>query len=112
MTRLSLIVGGSLFCAAVAFATTSRAGPVSDSDLRGKKICWNNGAFTAFGKDGSFDSNRTGHGTWTLTGDLLNIMASNGNSSLLLAGTTTIEKDNQTFRISRNRGELWGNYCN
>jgi hypothetical protein len=88
------------------------AAPVTDADLRGKKICWNNGVIGTFGKDGSLDSNRAGHGTWSLSGEQLTLIGNNGSS------VDTITKEGGTFHRTRrasNSGkdiELWGKYCN
>jgi hypothetical protein len=45
------------------------AGQVTNSDLAGKKICWNNGAIATYGKDGSLSCSKCGHGTgaWMAT---------------------------------------------
>ena len=54
------------------------ARPVTSADLYNKKICWNNGFISTYNKDGSFDGNRSGHGTWNLNGDLLTVNADHG----------------------------------
>jgi hypothetical protein len=44
---------------AVAFGpTTALAGQITNADLEGKRICWNNGAIATYGKGGSFDCNK------------------------------------------------------
>ena len=102
-------VGGA---AVVIHSAGALAGAVSDADLRGKKICWNTGITSSYNKDGSFDSNRSGHGTWRLAGDQVVVSASNG------AGASTITKDGNTFHITRRASksgkdiEAWGSYCN
>jgi hypothetical protein len=101
---LAALVCGQSVCASAA--------PVTDADLRGKKICWNNGAAGSYNKDGSYDSNRIGHGTWRLAGAQLTVIGSNGSVS------NTITKDGSKFhevaRGSRSGKdiELWGDYCN
>jgi hypothetical protein len=87
------------------------AEPVTDADLRGKKICWNNGGTSFYGKDGSFEGARFGHGTWSLVGDRLTVNAEHG------SGASSITKDNATFHtVSSGRHgksfEAWGKYCN
>jgi hypothetical protein len=112
MSRNSLVVSALVCGAALAQSLPALAGPVTDADLRGKKICWSTGIISTFGKDGSIDSNRSGHGTWSLSGDQLTLIMANGNS------VDTITKDGGTFHRTR-RGsksgqnvESWGSYCN
>jgi hypothetical protein len=47
------------------------ASSVTNADIARKTICWSNGAISAFHKDGTYDCNRCGHGTWRLEGDTL-----------------------------------------
>jgi hypothetical protein len=70
----------SMMLAAVVLgqSVSAFAAPVTDADLRGKKICWNTGFTSSYNKDGSFDGNRSGHGTWRLNGDLLTVSAEHG----------------------------------
>lgn len=112
MSRISLILSALVCSAALAQSLPAVADPVTDADLRGKKICWNNGGTSSYNKDGSFDGNRSGHGTWRLNGDVLTVNADHG------SGANNINKDGSTFHITR-RGsksgkdlEAWGNYCN
>jgi len=83
------------------------ASPVTDADLRGKKICWySKGVDNTYGKDGSLDSSLLGHGTWRLVGDKLT-------ESGLHVYTFTITKEGGTFHMINNEvGEVWGRYCN
>jgi hypothetical protein len=112
MSRMSLLVSGIVCVAALAQSLPAFAGAVTDADLRGKKICWNTGSTSAYNKDGSFDSNRSGHGTWSLNGDVITVIAQNG------AGAANISKDGDTFhwvqRASRSGKDIeaWGKYCN
>jgi hypothetical protein len=96
-----------LSVAAFAFSTTARAGPVTKADFAGKKTCWSNGAVATYGKDGSFDCNRCGHGTWRLVGDTL---TENSPSGAYVWKTT---KDGGTIHMSLQSGnyELQGSYC-
>jgi hypothetical protein len=111
MLRTSFIIGAVMGVVALTCAEAALADPVTDADLRGKKICWNTGFTSSYGKDGSFDGNRVGHGTWSLAGDQITIIASSG------GGANTITKDNGTFHVfhKNRRGdsiESWGKYCN
>jgi hypothetical protein len=112
MSRKSFIVAVVVCGAALAQSLPALAGPVTDADFRGKKICWNNGAAGSYNKDGSYDSNRIGHGTWRLAGAQLTVIGSNGSVS------NTITKDGSKFhevaRGSRSGKEIevWGDYCN
>jgi hypothetical protein len=85
-------MGAVLLGAVVAYPPASFAEPVTKADLAGKKICWNDG-ITTFGKDGSFDSSRYAHGTWSLTGDRLVVRGTEGGF------TATIIKQNGTFHV-------------
>jgi hypothetical protein len=101
---LAAVVSGHSVCAL--------AGAVTDADLRGKKICWNTGFTSSYNKDGSFDGNRIGHGTWRLNGDLLTVNAEHG------SGANNISKEGNTFHLTRRAStsgkdiESWGSYCN
>jgi hypothetical protein len=112
MSRKSFIVAVVVCGAALAQSIPAVAGGVTDADLRGKKICWNNGNTSTYNKDGSFDSNRVGHGTWRLNGDVVTISAEQW------SGANTISKDGNGFHSVRRASksgadiEAWGNYCN
>jgi len=112
MSRKSFIVAVAVCGAALAQSFSAVAGAVTDADLRGKKICWNNGATSSYSKDGSFDGTFAGHGTWTLVGDQLEVHGDHG------TGANTITKDGDTFHIVRRASrsgkdiEGWGKYCN
>jgi hypothetical protein len=86
-------------------------GLVTDADLRGKTICWSyGGTRNTYGKDGSFDSNLIGHGTWTLVADRLTEHGETGVYSF------TIDKqEGKLHMYGRTPGggsvEVWGNYC-
>ena len=112
MSRTSLIVNVVVCGVALAQSLPALAGPVTDADLRGKKICWNTGYTSSYNKDGSFDGNMSGHGTWSLNGDVLTVNANHG------SGASSISKDGSTFHLTR-RGsksgkdiKSWGSYCN
>ena len=87
------------------------ARPVTDSDLRGKTVCWSyGGTRNTYGKDGSFDSNLAGHGTWSLVGDRLTEHGDHGVYSF------TIDKQGGKLHMyGRTPGggsvEVWGSYC-
>jgi hypothetical protein len=111
MHKTSFIIRAVVWGAALSGSIAAMADPVSDADLRGKKICWNTGGTSAYNKDGSFDGTRSGHGTWSLTGDLLSVNAEHG------TGAGTITKDSGTFHLAwtarHGKGqEIWGKYCN
>jgi hypothetical protein len=112
MSRTSLILNVLVYGMALAQSLPAIAGGVSDADLRGKKICWNNGASSSYSKDGSFDGTFAGHGTWSLVGDQIEV---NGDHA---SGVNTITKDGDTFHVVRRASrsgkdiEAWGKYCN
>jgi hypothetical protein len=96
MLKTSFVVATVAICGSVLMGSVAAiAATVTDADLRGKKICWNTGFTSSYNKDGSFDSNRIGHGTWRLAGDQLVVSASNG------AGSNTITKDRNIFHSTR-----------
>jgi hypothetical protein len=106
-----LRVGAVLSAAVLVYSAAAFAKPVTKADLVSKKICWNDG-ITTFGSDGSFDSTRFAHGTWSLAGDRLVVRGTDGGF------TATITKRNGTFRVvgyvAGNPAELygtWGKYC-
>ena len=90
----ALKMGAILPCAMVAYAVAALAGSVTKADLTGKKICWSDGGSPTYGKNGAYDENILGHGTWRLAGDRLTVVASHGQY------TGTITKENETFHIS------------
>jgi hypothetical protein len=99
---------GALLFAPIAVS----AAPVTDADLRGKRICWDDGSTTDFGKDGSWDNSRLGHGAWSLTGGSLMVTLSNGNARL----PATINKEDGGIHLLRraahgNIVERRGKYC-
>jgi Na+-transporting NADH:ubiquinone oxidoreductase subunit NqrC len=112
MLKTSFIIAAAMCGSVLVGSIVAIANPVTDADLRGKKICWNNGAAGSYNKDGSYDSNRIGHGTWRLAGAQLTVIGSNGSVS------NTITKDGSKFhevaRGSRSGKdiEVWGDYCN
>ena len=91
MSKKSFVVAVVMGGAALAQSVPAVAGAVTDADLRGKKICWNTGFISTYNKDGSFDGNRAGHGTWSLNGDLVTVNAEHG------SGASNISKDGDTF---------------
>ena len=99
VVALSAVVFGSY--------TAALAGQVTNSDLAGKKICWNNGAIATYGKDGSFSCSKCGHGTWRLDGDTLTENSGNG------VFVWKITKNGGTLHESSQNGplELQGTYC-
>ena len=54
MLKTSIVIGAIMCGVALASSIVALADPVTDADLRGKKICWNNGGTSSFGKDGTF----------------------------------------------------------
>ena len=112
MAKSTSIAGAAVLGAVFTVSTAALANPVTDADLRGKKICWTTGIVSTYNKDGSYDSNRVGHGNWRLVGDQIMISAEHG------AGSNTITKDGDTFHTTRRASksgqdvEGWGKYCN
>ena len=105
----TLTMGAVLLSAVLAYSAAALAGSVTNADLAGKKICWSDGSAT-YGKDGSFDSNGCGHGTWRLVGDRVEIRSST------CAFDFTISKDNGAFHGVGYGGaggnyDAWGKYC-
>jgi hypothetical protein len=43
------------------------ASPVTAKDLSGRKICWDYGNVSAFGRGGKYSSSLVGDGTWSVT---------------------------------------------
>jgi hypothetical protein len=88
---------------------TALATPVTAADLQGKKICWSDGGTPTYGENGAYDERGFGHGTWSLAGGRLTVVATYGEY------TGEITKDNGNFHISgRINGhdlDVWGKYC-
>src|SRR5271170_1809364 len=109
MTEEGIVGGASkvilMAAAALLFArpVVTLAAPVTDADLRGKTVCWSyGGTRNTYGKDGSFDSNLVGHGTWSLVGDRITEHGDHGVFSF------TIEKQAGTLHMyGRSPGGGW-----
>ena len=72
MARMSSIFSAAIILGAMtSVSNAAGAGPVTNADLAGKKICWSRGANITYGKDGFFYSDKIGNGTWRLEGDRL-----------------------------------------
>ncbi len=56
-----------------AFVSAAQAGPVTSADLAGKKICWDNGSASTYGRGGKYSNNMTGEGTWSVTAKGLHV---------------------------------------
>jgi hypothetical protein len=59
---------GVAFVLSVALYSAALAAPVTSADLSGKKICWNNGSVSSYGRGGKYSNNMTGDGTWSMAG--------------------------------------------
>jgi hypothetical protein len=51
----------------LAFLSSAWATPVTSADLSGKKICWDNGSASSYGRGGKYSNNLSGEGTWAVT---------------------------------------------
>ena len=63
---LSLSVAAAVL--SLASLSIANAAPVTSADLSGKKICWNNGSVSSYGRGGKYSNNMTGDGTWSMAG--------------------------------------------
>ena len=52
----------------LATLSIANAAPVTFAGLSGKKICWNNGSVSSYGRGGKYSNNMTGDGTWSMAG--------------------------------------------
>jgi hypothetical protein len=94
MSKASLAPTAVSLAAVLIMSPSALAAPVTDADLRGKTICWSNGGTrSTYGKDGSFESNLIGRGTWSLVGDRL---TENGDHGVF---SFTITKEGETFHM-------------
>ena len=62
MLKTSFIIAAAMCGCVLIGSVAAIAAPVTDADLRGKKICWNTGFTSSYNKDGSFDGNRSATG--------------------------------------------------
>ena len=99
-----------LFAIAFGPSTAALAAPVTDSDLRGRTICWNSGVKVTYGKDGFFYSDQVGSGTWRVVGDKVVTVGVRGD----YAWTITKERGALHNRWTDGGAakEAWGKYCN
>src|SRR6185437_8195501 len=66
---IALAFACELFCAAGAraqFLLPPEGRPLMAKDISGKKICWDNGHWLAFGRDGRFTNDRGKHRRWSV----------------------------------------------
>jgi hypothetical protein len=110
MAKISTIFPAAIILGATAGAPIAAwADPVTRADLAGKKICWSDGGTPTYGKNGAYDENGFGHGTWKLAGGRLTVVASHGEY------TGAITKENGTFhiigKINGNDLDTTGKYC-
>jgi hypothetical protein len=100
---------GAILCAMVAFTGAALADPVTTADLAGKKICWSDGGTPTYGENGVYDEKSFGHGTWSLAGDQLTVVAKYGHY------TGAITKENGSFHLSAKINgialDVLGKYC-
>jgi hypothetical protein len=110
MTRTSLLPRAVTSVALLTASAAALASPVTEADLRGKKVCWNVGANHVYHQDGSLESNIIGNGTWRLVGDRITEHGDHGVFSF------TIEKNGGSFHMyGRSVANGWvdvtGSYC-
>ena len=67
MQKLLSLLGAAVLLS-LAFLAPASAAPVTAADLSGKKICWNNGSASVYGRGGKYSNNLSGEGTWSVTG--------------------------------------------
>lgn len=110
MLQPRFIAGAAACAAALSCSLAALAAAVTDADLEGKKICWSDGGTPTYGKNGVYDEPGFGHGTWSLRGGELTVVASNGEY------TGAITKENGSLHIvghiNGNDLDAWGKYCN
>ena len=65
--RKRLSAFGLAFGLSLAFVCCAMARPATVKDLAGRTICYNNGEKSTYFRDGKYENNRIGKGTWTVT---------------------------------------------
>jgi len=58
---------GAASLLSLAFFSSALAAPVTSADLSDKKICWDNGSASSYGRGGKYSNNMSGGGTWSVT---------------------------------------------
>jgi hypothetical protein len=109
MLGTPVMTAAAACAAALGVSVPALAAPVANADLEGKKICWSDGGRPTYGKNGVYDEPGFGHGTWSLAGGRLTVVASNGKY------TGAITKENGRFHILGHINDedldAWGEYC-
>jgi hypothetical protein len=84
------------------------AGQVTNADLAGRRICWNNGVSVDYHRDGSLYSAQEGKGTWRLNGGTLKETGGPRGSYVW-----RVTKDGGNFHLSLQTApyEVDGSYC-
>jgi hypothetical protein len=67
MQKLLSLFGATVLLS-LALLVPASASVVTAADLSGKKICWNNGSASVYGRGGKYSNNLSGEGTWLVTG--------------------------------------------
>ena len=67
MQKLLSLFGATVLLS-LALLVPAPASVVTAADLSGKKICWNNGSASVYGRGGKYSNNLSGEGTWSVTG--------------------------------------------
>ena len=110
------VLASLAFCSTVAEAqlgkpTESR--PVTENDLVGKKICWNDGGSGAFGAGGQFTNSPGKHRLWLVT-EPGGVKIGNGYTQyqILPDGSFYAHKFNGSGGSITGHREWWGKLCN
>ena len=70
MAKMSSVFSAAVMLgAAVNAPIAAWADPITKADLAGKKVCWSDRGTPTYGKNGAYDENGFGHGTWKLAGN-------------------------------------------
>jgi hypothetical protein len=62
----ALLLPTLLAAPASAFSDFGKGRPITERDLAGKKICWDNGRWTSYGKDGNAVNSREDKFEWSV----------------------------------------------
>ena len=87
--------------------------PVTEHDLAGKKVCWDNGKWAVFGADGRFSNERTNHGHWLVCEPgTVEFGNENAIQYLVLPDGTFYKHWYKCCKSITGHKEHWGKVCN
>ena len=109
----AMIYGLALSFAAPAWAFTDfgKGRPITESDLAGKKICWESGRWTFYGKDGHAANSRDDEFEWSVPTPGVVVTGYRRTQTEILADGR-VHTYRYVLRSQNHDRDGWGSFCN